>query len=85
MDTAARAVNAGDFALHLLVLPLMVYALVFTRGRVRETLLLLYLFALIQILVSGISSNQGDRLIVTAMPLWIPAYAFLLKNFPEED
>lgn len=35
---------------------------------------LLYIFSLFIILTSGISFNEGDRLVMTALPLWVVIY-----------
>ena len=46
----------------------------------RETIALLYICFLLQFLTSGISTGQDDRLMITALPLWIIAYMSVLKG-----
>ena len=80
MNIAIRTLNKWHFYLHLLILPLMGYLLLFNYKGKWEAIWMIYLTFLIQILASGVSSDQGDRLIITAMPLWIVAYAFVLGS-----
>ena len=71
----ARIANAIAAYLHLVMLPIVVYYLVSTKYRDnKETIALLYLCFVIQILTAGVSTGQEDRLIVTALPLWIVTY-----------
>jgi hypothetical protein len=46
----------------------------------KETIALLYICFLLQFLTSGISTGQDDRLLITALPLWIIAYISALKG-----
>ena len=78
MNIAIMTLNKWYFYLHLLMLPLMGYMLLFNYKGKWEAIWIIYLTFLIQILASGLSSDQGDRLIITAMPLWIVAYSFAL-------
>ncbi|NOZ00052.1 MAG: hypothetical protein GXP40_12765 [Chloroflexi bacterium] len=80
MNEVIASLNAGYLYLHLLMLPLMLYFLLFYQGRHREALWIMYATFLIQIFSSGISSNQGDRLIITALPLWIVSYAYVIND-----
>ena len=71
----ARTANAIAAYLHLIMLPIVVYYLVSTKyWDSKETIALLYLCFLFQILTTGISTGQEDRLIITALPLWIVTY-----------
>lgn len=71
----ARTANAIAAYLHLIMLPIVVYYLVATKYRDnKETIALLYLCFVFQILTAAISTGQEDRLIVTALPLWIVTY-----------
>jgi hypothetical protein len=71
----ARTANAIAAYLHLLMLPIVVYYLVSTKYRDnKETIALLYLCFVFQILTAGISTGQEDRLMITALPLWIVTY-----------
>jgi hypothetical protein len=45
-----------------------------------ETLLLLYAFALVLILVPSLIVDQGDRYIEMALPLWAAAYALAVSD-----
>ncbi|MBT3189651.1 MAG: hypothetical protein HN736_02530 [Anaerolineae bacterium] len=75
MNIAIMTLNKWHFYLHLLMLPLMGYLLLFNYKGRWEAIWMIYLTFLIQTLASGVSADQGDRLIITAMPLWIVAYA----------
>ncbi|HSD83768.1 MAG TPA: hypothetical protein VLG46_07920, partial [Anaerolineae bacterium] len=46
----------------------------------KETVALLYICFLLQFLTSGISAGQNDRLMITALPLWIIVYILVLKG-----
>ena len=77
------AVNMNVFAayLHLLMLPLVVYYLLSPKYLDnKETIALLYICFLLQFLTSGISTGQDDRLLITALPLWIVAYILVLRG-----
>jgi hypothetical protein len=84
------AINMNAFAayLHLLMLPLVLYYLLSPQYKPsgpadsdnKETIALLYLCFVLQFLTSGISAGQEDRLLITALPLWIIAYLAVLKG-----
>lgn len=78
----ARTANAIAAYLHLLMLPIVVYYLLSSKYQDnKESIVLLYLCFVIQILTTGISTGQDDRLIITALPLWIVAYILTLAGF----
>jgi hypothetical protein len=78
----ARTANAIAAYLHLLMLPIVIYYLLSSKyGDNKESIALLYLCFVIQILTMGISTGQEDRLIITALPLWIVAYILTLAGF----
>lgn len=77
----AFSLNAVSAYLHLLMLPLVLYYLLSTKYREhKETIALLYLCFALQFLTSGISAGQDDRLLITALPLWIVAYGLVLHG-----
>ncbi|HMD82564.1 MAG TPA: hypothetical protein VKE92_14710, partial [Anaerolineales bacterium] len=77
----ARTANAIAAYLHLIMLPIVVYYLVSTKYRDnKETIALLYLCFVFQILTAAISTGQEDRLIVTALPLWIVTYILVYRG-----
>lgn len=81
MDGFAINMNAFAAYLHVLMLPLVIYFLAsprFTENKL--TVWLLYLCFVIQWLTSGISTGQEDRLMMTAIPLWIVAYLLVLRG-----
>ncbi|MBT3322342.1 MAG: hypothetical protein HN392_08675 [Anaerolineae bacterium] len=80
MDIAITTLNKWHLYLHLLVLPLMGYALLFNYKGKWEAIWMLYLIFVIQTLATGVSSDQGDRLMITGLPLWIVSYSFLLTK-----
>lgn len=52
------------------------------KSCVKKNILVLYAFSSVIILTSGISFWQGDRLVVTALPLWLTAYALVASQLP---
>jgi hypothetical protein len=80
----ARIANAIAAYLHLLMLPIMFYYLLSSKywGN-KETVALLYMCFVIQILTTGISTGQEDRLIITALPLWIVTYILVYPGLKE--
>jgi uncharacterized membrane protein len=77
------SINMNTFAayLHLLMLPLVLYYLLSTKYKHhKEIIALLYLCFVLQWLTSGISTGQEDRLMITALPLWIVAYLLVLRG-----
>lgn len=80
MDGFAITMNAVTGYLHLLMMPLVIYYLLASRYiENKQTIALLYLCFIIQWLTSGISTGQEDRLMMTAIPLWIVAYLLVIK------
>ena len=81
MKEFAFNMNAISAYIHLLMLPLVLYYLLATKYQDnKETIALLYICFLLQFLTSGISTGQDDRLMITALPLWIVAYISVLKG-----
>jgi hypothetical protein len=79
MDGFAITMNAFAVYLHLLMLPFVIYY--FLSGPYapnKTTIALLYSCFVVQWLTSGISTGQEDRLLVTALPLWITAYLLVI-------
>ena len=77
------SINMNIFAayVHLLMLPLVLYYLLSTKYKNhKETIALLYICFVFQFITSGISTGQEDRLMITALPLWIVAYLLVLKG-----
>ncbi|HET9908945.1 MAG TPA: hypothetical protein VFQ23_20010 [Anaerolineales bacterium] len=82
----ARTANAIAAYLHLLMLPITVYYLISSKySRSKETIGLLYLSFALQILTTGISTGQEDRLIITALPLWIVTYLLVCMGIRESN
>jgi len=81
MSGFVRSFNAAALYAHLIMLPLTLYFLLSQRFRQgKEVVSLVYLTFLIQTLVTGISTGQEDRLIITGTPLWIFAYLVALSS-----
>lgn len=77
------SINMNMFAafIHLLMVPLVLYYLLSTKYKAhKETIALLYICFVLQFLTSGISTGQEDRLMITALPLWIVAYLLVLRG-----
>ncbi len=81
MKDFAFNMNAVSAFIHLLMFPLVLYYLLSRKHQDnKETIALLYVCFLLQFLTSGISAGQDDRLLITALPLWIVAYISALKG-----
>ncbi|HEX5807750.1 MAG TPA: hypothetical protein VFY25_03735, partial [Anaerolineales bacterium] len=73
--------NTAAAYIHLLMLPLVLYYLLSKRyTQNKETIALLYICFVLQFLTSGISTGQEDRLLITALPLWIIAYLAMIHG-----
>ena len=73
--------NAVAAYVHLLMLPLVIYYLLSARYRQnKEAIALLYVCFVLQWLTSGISTGQDDRLMITALPLWVIVYFSVMKG-----
>lgn len=67
--------NAIAAYLHVLMAPLVFYYFFSSRYKAnKEIVAILYVTMLVQFLTSGISTGQEDRLLITALPLWIITY-----------
>ncbi|HKY56206.1 MAG TPA: hypothetical protein VJM08_17950 [Anaerolineales bacterium] len=78
----ARTANALAAYLHLLMLPVILYYLLSSKYSAnKETIALLYICFVIQVLITGISTGQEDRLITTALPLWLTIYILVYAGF----
>jgi len=67
--------------IHLLMLPLVIYYLLSVKYKEnKETIALLYLCFILQFLTSGISTGQEDRLMITALPLWLITYIVVIRG-----
>jgi hypothetical protein len=63
------------------MLPLVLYYLLSKKYQDnKEVIVLLYVCFVLQFLTSGISAGQEDRLMITALPLWIIAYISVLTG-----
>jgi hypothetical protein len=81
MDGFAISMNAVTTYLHLLMLPLVLYYLLSRRYTDNKgTVALLYLCFVMQWLTSGISRGQEDRLLMTAIPLWLLTYLLVVRG-----
>ncbi len=81
MKDFAYSMNAVSAYIHLLMLPLVIYYLLSKRYKDhKEIIALLYVCFLVQFLINGISTGQDDRLLITALPLWIIAYILVLSG-----
>lgn len=81
MDGFAITINAVTSYLHLLMMPLVIYYLLSPRyAENKQIIALLYICFVIQWLTSGISTGQEDRLMMTAIPLWIVTYLLMLRG-----
>lgn len=74
-----QSFNALALYTHLIMLPLTFYFLLSPQyRRHKELIAIVYAIFLIQTLVTGISTGQEDRLIITGVPLWIFTYLTVL-------
>jgi hypothetical protein len=86
MKDFAFTMNAISVYVHLLMLPLVLYYLLSKKYRDnKEIIALLYICFALQFLTSGISAGQADRLMITALPLWIIAYISVLTGMRDAN
>jgi hypothetical protein len=67
--------------LHIIFLPVVVYALRVRNRSFAFKCGFLYLFSLVMLIVSGFSYYQGDRLTIAALPLWLVAYLWAASDW----
>lgn len=80
MEGFAITINAVTSYLHLIMMPLVIYYLLASRYTENKRIIaLLYSCFIIQWLTSGISTGQEDRLMMTAIPLWIVTYLLVFS------
>ncbi len=73
--------NAISAYLHVLMAPLVFYYFFSSKYKGnKELVAILYLTMLVQFATSGISTGQEDRLLITALPLWIITYLVVLTG-----
>ena len=69
-----RLTSIAYLVLQFLLIPAIVFLFVKRQGSFNLPLKLIYLFSFLIIFTSGISFNEGDRLVIIALPLWIILY-----------
>jgi len=80
MEFAIRF-NAFAAYLHVLMAPLVFYYFFSSKYKGnKELVAILYITMLVQFATSGISTGQEDRLLITALPLWIITYLVVLTG-----
>ena len=73
--------NAIAAYLHVLMAPLLFYYFFSSKYKGnKELVAILYVTMLVQFATSGISTGQEDRLLITALPLWIITYLVVLTG-----
>jgi len=70
-----RWTNIGYLIVQIIFLPAMIYILFANKDPRALAIKLLYLFSGLTIFTAAISFNEGDRLVLSALPLWIYIYA----------
>jgi hypothetical protein len=86
MKDFAFNMNAVSAYIHLLMLPFVLYYLFSKKYQEnKEIIVLLYICFLLQFLTSGISAGQNDRLMITALPLWIIAYILVIVGMKTQS
>lgn len=77
--------NAIAAYLHILMAPLVLYYFFSSSYKSsKEIVAILYVTMLVQFLTSGISTGQEDRLLITALPLWIITYLVVLAGMKRQ-
>ncbi|MCW1970001.1 MAG: hypothetical protein KIH69_017960 [Anaerolineae bacterium] len=71
--------------LHGIMLPVLLFYIVKAiKKRFIPPIFVIYMFFIIHVLSTGISAWQGDRLIVTAAPLWITVYLWVISQWTQK-
>jgi hypothetical protein len=68
--------NLIYFCIHIILLPVTIRTMLFEKG-VNLQVGFSYIFFLLILFGAGFSFFQGDRLIVTSLPLWLITYAYV--------
>lgn len=76
-----RVTNIVYLIIHSVFLPALIYLFLTKTHPLTLTIKLIYIFSTLILLTSGISFNEGDRLVMTALPLWVVVYALVLFSF----
>jgi hypothetical protein len=77
LAAAVRDTNRAFLRVHLIFVPIVAFAIWRRRD---VSLVLLYGFALVVILVPSLIVDQGDRYIEMALPIWAAAYALAVSE-----
>jgi hypothetical protein len=75
-----ETLNRAYVQLHVMLLPMVLLVLVAFRDQTAAKAAATYLLFAFVIASCGISFWQGDRLTLTALPLWIPIYAAVISR-----
>lgn len=71
--------------LHGVMFPVLCFYMIkAAKKRFFLPILVIYVFFIIHVLSTGISAWQGDRLIVTAAPLWITVYLWVISQWNQK-
>ncbi|MBI5032482.1 MAG: hypothetical protein HZB51_18310 [Chloroflexi bacterium] len=70
-----RFTSIAHLVLQILLVPAVIFMFIKRQGSFDLHLKLIYLFSLLIIFTSGISFNEGDRLVIIALPMWMVMYA----------
>lgn len=76
-----RATNIVYLIVHIAFLPAITYLFLTKTNPLILAIKLIYIFSTLILLTSGISFNEGDRLVMTALPLWVVVYTLVLFFF----
>jgi len=78
----SRVTNYVYFIIHMVagLYSVIIFRFAKLGNEMKYKYTILYLFFLTILLSSGISFWQGDRLVVTSIPLWVTAYAIIFSK-----
>jgi len=71
-----RWTNIGYLVVQIIFLPVIVYIFFAKKSLRALAIKLMYLFSSLTVFTSAISFNEGDRLVLSALPLWISIYVW---------
>ena len=71
--------NSVYFCIHFALFPLILHTVLHAGNELRIKILFLYIFLVLIFFTSGVSFWVGDRLTVTALPLWLTGYSIVAK------
>ncbi|MEI7467317.1 MAG: hypothetical protein WCL57_03730 [Chloroflexota bacterium] len=76
--------NKLKFFFHIFMFSIISYLLIKRKENLLSISMLAYVFFVLQAISAGVSAFEGDRLIATAIPLWLVTYSYFLNVLTQQ-